>query len=180
MTPLCELANKYGTDKGPKFHWYTPAYHAILGPRREEFEEVLELGVLEGGSLRMWRDYFWDYRRLGRPVVVGVDHLKNWMFEEEGIRTVCADCSTTAGLEIAAAAVKSPDLIVDDASHKAADQERALRYLTLRHSPEIYVIEDAEVEDLYLDPPEVDGYSWFTVNARAPSVGVAVVYVRDA
>ena len=58
MTDLCFLATKYGTDKGPAGHNYTPRYDAHFAPFRNESFNLLEIGVFEGASLRMWRDYF--------------------------------------------------------------------------------------------------------------------------
>ena len=69
MTRLCELAEKYGSDKTPSiFHGYTPFYDELLKDR--DVKRVLEIGIgnvacmnhvkdyKPGASLRMWRDYF--------------------------------------------------------------------------------------------------------------------------
>lgn len=43
MTPLCELAKKYGTDKCSDVHNYTPVYYELL--KDKNFKKVLELGI---------------------------------------------------------------------------------------------------------------------------------------
>lgn len=68
-TPLCEVMNRYGSDKGDGWHTYTPLYHWMLTMRRSTTRRVLEVGIgspatmsrpgyLTGASLRGWRDYF--------------------------------------------------------------------------------------------------------------------------
>lgn len=56
MTTLCELAAKHGTDKLK--HGYTPLYHELFTPHRDQQFSLVEIGVLNGASIRMWRDYF--------------------------------------------------------------------------------------------------------------------------
>lgn len=47
----------YETDKG-SVHSYIPVYEKILAPYRETAKNVLEIGLFNGHSLRMWEDYF--------------------------------------------------------------------------------------------------------------------------
>lgn len=53
MTTLEALAAKYGTDKLE--HGYLPFYEQHLP---KEPKRILEIGVKEGKSLRMWAEYF--------------------------------------------------------------------------------------------------------------------------
>src|ERR1051325_11492314 len=55
---LAWLAAVYGTDKGATMHRYVDLYEKYLAPRRRTATAVLEIGVHQGASLRMWRDYF--------------------------------------------------------------------------------------------------------------------------
>lgn len=57
-TPLCELAEKYGSDKGPSTHNYTPVYYDLMCGTQESTNKVLEIGVLKGASIKMWVDFF--------------------------------------------------------------------------------------------------------------------------
>ena len=53
-----ELSDKcYETDKG-SVHSYVDAYEQILKPYRETAMNVLEIGLFNGNSLRMWEQYF--------------------------------------------------------------------------------------------------------------------------
>ena len=64
---LDELGILHGTDKGSLGHGYLGHYERILGPLRDEPITILEIGVSDGASLRMWADYF------TRATIVGVD-----------------------------------------------------------------------------------------------------------
>ena len=68
MTPLCELSRRYGTDKGgvmfptPNhranlFHDYTPIYWEHMKDWASEAWSLLEIGVAEGRSARMWAEF---------------------------------------------------------------------------------------------------------------------------
>ena len=63
-TPLCYLAIKYMTDKSPynimtHRHPYTAIYDMFLTPYMYKSNLKLgEVGILNGASIRMWRDYF--------------------------------------------------------------------------------------------------------------------------
>jgi hypothetical protein len=148
MTPLCELARKYGTDKGGDHlqagdtcHRYTPAYHELLKHRRDDVKWVLEIGIGHGCSLRMWKDYFPNAQ------IVGIDSNKDCRFKEDRIHTFCANQSSEANLLAVARAIGEPalDLIVDDGSHEPAHQIFTAQVLLPYLSADgIYVIEDIE------------------------------------
>lgn len=47
----------YETDKG-SIHSYIPVYEKLLAPYRETALNVLEIGLFNGHSIRMWAEYF--------------------------------------------------------------------------------------------------------------------------
>lgn len=66
-TSLDELGLKLKTDKSSKHHNYLIHYEPLLAPIRDEAFDLLEIGVLNGASVRMWHEYFTTAR------IVGVD-----------------------------------------------------------------------------------------------------------
>lgn len=57
---LAEIATRYGTDKVSK-HSYMDVYESLVGNRRDEEIDILEIGVngtRNGASIRMWLDAF--------------------------------------------------------------------------------------------------------------------------
>lgn len=174
LTPLCELAKKYETDKGgwhlrygggdsDTCHNYTPTYYRLLAPIRDSVTRVLEVGINAGGSLRMWRDFF------PHATVWGMDVRPETMFSEDRIHTVIADAFSPSSLACALEAMGQPqfDFIVDDASHEFDHQWWTCNFLmpNLRRDG-LYVI-----EDMCLDcQPEVLGakikptYRWEAID----------------
>ena len=144
MTPLCELAKKYGTDKYP---WYTPFYHLLLRNRR--VETVLEIGVgtpqamqhvpgyQPGASLRMWSEYFPE------ALVIGFDKDLTGCPSKDPNYTFCEDQNDPQHLAELARSFGPFDLIVDDGSHDPAHQISCFNALFPLLTPcGLYIIED--------------------------------------
>lgn len=139
VTPLCELASYYGSDKVSR-HAYTPFYYELLKDRRESVKKVLEIGILEGASLRMWRDFF------PNAIIYGADYDVDTLVEEDRIHSIFAD-QTDPGTIFELG--EDFDLIVDDGSHQMITQVMTFhilkRYLARGG---IYVIEDVSTPEL--------------------------------
>lgn len=63
---LAELHDRFPTDKGSA-HNYLDFYEQLFEPARDDAGMLLEIGVLLGGSLRLWEAYF------SRLEIVGID-----------------------------------------------------------------------------------------------------------
>lgn len=108
---LYDLAVRYGSDKAA--HGYCPLYERHLGQYRFEQFWLVEVGVAEGASLRMWRDYF------PRAQIIGVDKNPSTMIEgETRIHTVCGDGALP---RIWREMGTFPFIIIDDGSHLAEE-----------------------------------------------------------
>ena len=55
---LDQLAIKHHADKSSLYHNFAEKYDRLLLGFRASFTSVLEIGVAQGQSLRMWADYF--------------------------------------------------------------------------------------------------------------------------
>ncbi len=160
VTPLCEIAFKYGTDKCPQFcHPYTPVYYELFRDRRESVKKVLELGIghyknmrhvdsvydwrlnrhyQRGASLKMWRDFFPNAQ------VYGVDIEPETMFADDRIQTfLCDERKGSHWLRVLRKTGRDIDLFVDDGSHNKNAQIHTCRMLMpLLKKDVTYVIED--------------------------------------
>lgn len=150
---LCELAEKYGCDKGV-FHSYTPFYQDLLKGR--DIKKIVELGVgnrqyilrmkrygfdtVLGSSLKMWRDFF------PKAQVYGADIDSRSMIKEERIKTFLCDETNKDDLENLIRQTGSDiDLFIDDGSHNPVHQVTTCRTLMpLLDRKVIYVIEDVK------------------------------------
>ena len=146
MTRLCELADKYGSDK--RAGRYTEFYDLILAGRA--VRSVLEIGIgtreamkhvpgyRPGASLRMWADYFPEAQ------VVGMDVNPAALISGERIFSRVGDQKNRGHLIMLAQEFGPFDLIVDDGDHSPAAQ--VLAAVTLHPflaDGGLYFIEDA-------------------------------------
>ena len=126
------------TDKCCYRHNYLPKYEFFLRDWKDKPLRLLELGVCEGASERMWKKYF------PQAEIYGVDIEEECRaYAEERIEIRIGDLSKTEVLE----SLKEirPHIIVDDASHIWSHQLKALFTLfPALPSGGIYILEDLE------------------------------------
>ena len=134
---LDELGIRSVTDKCSLFHDYLSKYERLFAPFRDTPFTLLEIGVFDGGSLRLWEDYF------PRAAIVGVD-IRTECKQHEGGRRVVEIASQADLAAMSAIGQKyQPAIIIDDGSHQADHiliSFQAL-YPTLRDGG-IYIVED--------------------------------------
>ena len=139
MDQLTELGLKYGTDKATN-HQFTNFYHNFLQDLREDAKWIMEIGVLNNSSLRMWEDYF------PNATIVGVDNQDKFQYEEDRIKIFLADQGDNVQLQgVVDDTSLEYDLILDDGSHLIPHQQTTLGYLFKYVKPGGYFI----VEDLH-------------------------------
>ena len=157
MTPLCKIAEKYGSDKCPQIgHSYTPFYYELL--KGKDFKKVLELGIgskevmkktpehyQTGASLRMWRDFFPNAQ------VYGVDRSQSCMFTDDRITTFLLDTKKKHDMERLIHKIgKDIDLVIDDGNHRTGAQLKvAKKLLSLLDKKVIYIVEDTINPDIF-------------------------------
>lgn len=144
MTPLCELALKYGTDKVREgdgaHHDYTEFYHPFFKDRT--VNRLLEIGISRGGSLRMWKEYF------PNAEIYGLDINRDLFFEEERIHCLYCNQGSTQSLQsVKELTGGSFDVIIDDGSHLPLHQVLTFQILYPLLNPSgIYIIEDVSCD----------------------------------
>lgn len=131
---LSELATKYGTDKGPSCHNYTAVYEQMFEAVRDEPLKILEIGVLDGASLRMWEEYFPNAEIHGIDInpdckVVADDRITIHIGSQSD-----KDFLDGIGIDF--------DIVIDDGSHQVADQIFTFKCLW-PNTKMVYVVEDA-------------------------------------
>lgn len=133
-------ASKYDTDKAVHTH-YLRNYEEYFRPLRGRDVRLLELGVLKGGSLLLWRDYF------ERGVIAGLDLNPAPIEDPTGrIRIYQGGQQDTELLDRIAreCAPEGFDVIIDDCSHVGELARVSFWHLFEHHLKPggLYVIED--------------------------------------
>lgn len=126
MTPLCKLAHKYNTDKGLDGHAYTQAYYQLLKDRADSVKRVLEVGILEGGSLRMWREFF------PNATIFGIDNNKDYLINEDRIASILGHQGKPEELALVMGRTFDKhkfDIIIDDGAHRIDTQISTMNVL---------------------------------------------------
>ena len=135
----------YETDKG-SVHSYISVYEEILSPYRDTAKNILEIGLFNGHSLRMWNEYF------TKADVHGIDcsdqphggmaDLRPMIEEGWNIHILDAENADKVkevfgGMEF--------DVIIDDAGHHKEQQEVLYSvFKSYLKRDGIYIIEDIQ------------------------------------
>ena len=123
-----------------KWHHYFEIYHRHFERFRGTKPVVLEFGVSQGGSLRMWRDYF------GRGTkIYGADiHPRSRELEERNTRIFVGDQEDRTFLREIADEIGRPiDVVIEDGGHFPRQQIHTFEEIYPRMSPDgCFLIED--------------------------------------
>lgn len=149
MGKLHDIGLRHGTDKATH-HKYLDFYEARIGNPAS----ILEFGVLNGASLRMWRDAFPD------AAVIGLDIAPK--VEPEGTNVFRVDC-TNLNSWIRRLEPKF-DLIIDDGSHVIQDMIAGFNiWWPLINDGGHYIIEDCHTMHYEeYNPNKIDFKKWVT------------------
>lgn len=179
-SPLAELCDLYGSDKGEmhvgdhpypwKSHTYTDFYERQFSGLRLHFLNVFECGIgtnnpsvpsnmgangIPGASLRVWRDYFPGAH------IYGADIDRSILFKEDRISTFYCDQLDSKSIsdmwEEISASIEF-DLMIDDGLHtfEAGTTFFENSYWKLK-SGGFYIVEDVRLRDIMRFSKYFDG-----------------------
>lgn len=150
---LCEMGKKYDTDKSSQrnnvtdtrhCHPYTLFYDGLFKNKKDEPLKIAELGILDGASLLMWKEYFTNANIYGFEYN---DHLINNFkhnFNNDRITLTNIDVTNKHSIAKAFGEVNLLyDIIVEDTTHQFEDQIRVIENIYQYLKPGgILIIED--------------------------------------
>jgi SAM-dependent methyltransferase len=129
---LRKIWQKHKADKGPYIEFYSKLF-----PPGFKINKFLEIGVLNGGSLKMWEEYF------PKAKIYGIDIKKKSRFNSKRITTIQADQSDRLHLYRIGKEFGNFDVILDDGGHYMSQQQISFAILfKFLKSNGIYIIED--------------------------------------
>ena len=130
ITELISLADRHYQpgDSARKGDQHFRVYGRLLAEFRQRPIALLELGILRGASLRIWRDY------LPQATIVGLDIKTIPPLGLPNVHVVQGDQTDPAALDRALAANGGTafDIIVDDASHLGLKSKASFAHLFAR------------------------------------------------
>jgi hypothetical protein len=131
---LDEIGLKFNTDKSSRFHNYLSFYEEQL-PDRSFTGRLLEIGVMDGYSMQMWREYYPHAAE-----IVGVDIMPKDHLDIPGVRLLLLNATDIAAMR----ELGSFDIIIDDGSHMSLEQQQAFFWLYYNqfNAEGCYIIED--------------------------------------
>jgi cephalosporin hydroxylase len=138
---LQELGLLYNTDKSRikyKNISYLDIYNRYFSKIREEVKTFVEIGILNGSSLKMWRDYF------PNATIYGVDiDPRCKAYESDRIKIFIGSQNDVIFLNQLKEEIGEIDVLIDDGSHITNHQITSFNLLyPLIKKGGFYVIED--------------------------------------
>jgi cephalosporin hydroxylase len=142
---LFDLLDHYRSDKAT-VHSYIDIYEPLLASRRNTAKNVLEIGVRDGGSIKLWRDYFvnamvygldiediskfWQGIRCDPRIIL---HPSTDAYSEEKFKELFLDTNLKF------------DMVLDDGPHTLESMQVFIRlYSQLLTEDGILIIEDVQ------------------------------------
>ena len=135
---------RYNTDKGT-YHNYLGKYQELFEPLKDKDLNILEIGIWNGGSLRLWKDFF------KKSYIYGVDiDPKRMIDTEDRVITFTGDAKQAGCINWWTEMMRRNgqlDIVIDDASHVLWDQLASFFYIKEYLNPGgMYIIEDPHVK----------------------------------
>lgn len=151
MGKLTDFGNHHGTDKA-NYHEFTEFYEDYFAKKSNP--NILEIGVLDGASLKTYVDYFEK-----KATIVGVDvsqRVKGYS-DYPMIKIVHGDILLSSTVEACKNAVEGGlyDIIIDDGGHTMEQQQKALASLWELLKPGgLFIVEDLHTSGMMEYNPE--------------------------
>ena len=133
---LCEIGKKYDTDKSSQrnnvtdsrhCHPYTLFYESLFKNKKDKNLKIAELGILDGGSLLMWKEYFTNSEIYGFEFndTLITNFKKN--FNNDRITLANIDVTNKDSIKKAFNNLNILyDIIIEDTTHQFNDQIRVI------------------------------------------------------
>lgn len=141
MKTFQQLFDEHTGESILKWSNYGPIYDRHFADYRDRSINILEIGVLKGGSMRLWEKYF------PKANIYGIDIDEECQqYESDRTKIFIGDQGDVSFLRNIKAKIPRIDIIIDDGSHRAKDQKITFEEMYYHLStPGVYLIEDIEL-----------------------------------
>jgi len=139
MGKLNDIGLRLNADKSSRFHNYLDFYESVL-PDCTFKGRLLEIGIMDGLSMRMWQEYYPNAEIIGLDIR-DMSHLYNdpWCVPRS-VKMLNVDGTDPEQLK----ALGMFDIIVDDGSHYMSHQQQSFKHLYYNqlNKDGVYILED--------------------------------------
>lgn len=157
---LSELSKNYDTDKQYEHNYFDLVYSSVFDPIKEKVKTFVEIGILHGQSLILWRDFFQNSNVIGVDIDTSNAKKRLENIDKTRIDFVELDQSNEAQLDLFASQHSNIDVILDDGCHRMREQQIGLAKLfKCVKEGGIYIIEDLHTS-LEALMPEKRIFNW--------------------
>lgn len=141
MKTFQQLFDEHTGESILKWSNYGSIYDRHFADYRDRSINILEIGVLKGGSMRLWEKYF------PHANIFGIDIDEECQqYESDRTKIFIGDQGDVSFLRNIKAKIPRIDIIIDDGSHRAKDQKITFEEMYYHLStPGVYLIEDIEL-----------------------------------
>ena len=145
---LEELIDNSKTDKNTT-HSYLPLYQKLLISKKESAKNVLEVGIYNGGSIKLWNDFFTNANIYGLDII----HINNIWDEIKNKERIILHTSSDAYNNdfFETHFLKKNimcDFMLDDGPHTLASMKQFIKlYSQIMTDDGILIIEDVQSWD---------------------------------
>ena len=141
MKTFQQLFDEHTGESILKWSNYGPIYDRHFADFRDQPINILEIGVLKGGSMRLWEKYF------PKANIYGIDIDEECQqYESDRTKIFIGDQGDVSFLRNVKAKIPRIDIIIDDGSHRAKDQKITFEEMYYHVTkPGVYLIEDIEM-----------------------------------
>jgi predicted O-methyltransferase YrrM len=133
---LCEIGKKYDTDKSSQrnnvsdlrhCHPYTLFYEGLFKNKKDENLKIAELGILDGGSLLMWKEYFVNAEIYGFEYNNNLINNFKQNFNNDRVTLSNIDVTNKDSIVRSFSELNILyDIIIEDTTHQFEDQIRVI------------------------------------------------------
>lgn len=141
---LIELINNQTTDKNST-HYYLETYERIFKNKKNNNINILEIGIQDGGSIKLWKDYF-TYGKIYGIDICDINKVKeNLILMDDKVKLFFnTDAYNKNFIENNFTDIKF-DYIIDDGPHTLESMILFIElYLPLLKDDGILIIEDIQ------------------------------------
>jgi len=140
---IIDIIHHYMTDKHHEHDFFNLIYNDLFKPLRNDVKKFVEVGINDGESIKLWRDYFVNAEIYCLDINPAQAEYKLSQHNKDRLNFVRMNQSKIEDIEMFSFEHNDIDIILDDGSHKMRDQQITLAKMFKSLKPGgIFIIED--------------------------------------